>query len=51
MEVGKVIKIKRIVNDIKVKEKATKVEITEQYRSNIEHNKHNPSLKLLKNLA
>ena len=51
MEVGKVIKIKRIEKDLKVKELASKVEITEQYMSNIEHGKRNPSLKLLKKLA
>ena len=50
-EVGKVIKIKRIEKDLKVKELASKVEITEQYMSNIEHGKRNPSLKLLKKLA
>ena len=51
MEVGKVIKIKRIEKDLKVKELASKVDITEQYMSNIEHGKRNPSLKLLKKLA
>ena len=51
MEVGKVIKIKRIEKDLKVKELASKVEITEQYMSNIEHGKRSPSLKLLKKLA
>ena len=51
MEVGKVIKIKRVEKDLKVKELASKVEITEQYMSNIEHGKRNPSLKLLKKLA
>ena len=51
MEVGKVIKIKRIEKDLKVKELASKVDITEQYMSNIEHGKLNPSLKLLKKLA
>ena len=51
MEVGKVIKIKRIEKDLKVKELASKGEITEQYMSNIEHGKRNPSLKLLKKLA
>ena len=51
IEVGKVIKIKRIEKDLKVKELASKVEITEQYMSNIEHGKRNPSLKLLKKLA
>ena len=51
MELGKVIKIKRIEKDLKVKELASKVEITEQYMSNIEHGKRNPSLKLLKKLA
>ena len=51
MEVGKDIKIKRIEKDLKVKELASKVEITEQYMSNIEHGKRNPSLKLLKKLA
>ena len=51
MEVGKVIKIKRIEKDLKVKELASRVEITEQYMSNIEHGKRNPSLKLLKKLA
>ena len=51
MEVGKVIKIKRIEKDLKVKELASKVEITEQYMSNIEHGKRNPSPKLLKKLA
>ena len=51
MEVGKVIKIKRIEKDLKVKELAFKVDITEQYMSNIEHGKRNPSLKLLKKLA
>ena len=30
---------------------ASKVDITEQYMSNIEHGKRNPSLKLLKKLA
>ena len=50
-EVGKVIKIKRIEKDLKVKELASKVDITEQYMSNIEHGKRNPSLKLLKKLA
>ena len=51
MEVGKVIKIKRIEKDLKVKELASKVDITEQYMSNIEHGKRNPSLKLRKKLA
>ena len=51
MEVSKVIKIKRIEKDLKVKELASKVEITEQYMSNREHGKRNPSLKLLKKLA
>ena len=51
MEVGKVIKIKRIEKELKVKELASKVDITEQYMSNIEHGKRNPSLKLLKKLA
>ena len=51
MEVGKVIKIKRIEKDLKVKELASKVDITEQYMSNIEHGKRNPSLTLLKKLA
>ena len=51
MEVGKVIKIKRIEKDLKVKELASRVDITEQYMSNIEHGKRNPSLKLLKKLA
>ena len=51
MEVGKVIKIKRIEKDLKVKELASKVDITEQYMSNIEHGKRKPSLKLLKKLA
>ena len=51
MEVGKVIKIKRIEKDLKVKELDSKVDITEQYMSNIEHGKRNPSLKLLKKLA
>ena len=51
MEVGKVIKIKRIEKDLKVKELASEVDITEQYMSNIEHGKRNPSLKLLKKLA
>ena len=51
MEIGKVIKIKRIEKDLKVKELASKVDITEQYMSNIEHGKRNPSLKLLKKLA
>ena len=51
MEVGKVIKIKRIEKDLKVKELASKIDITEQYMSNIEHGKRNPSLKLLKKLA
>ena len=51
MEVGKVIKIKRIEKDLKVKELASKVDITEQYMSNIEHGNRNPSLKLLKKLA
>ena len=51
MEVGKVIKIKRIEKDLKGKELASKVDITEQYMSNIEHGKRNPSLKLLKKLA
>ena len=51
MEVGKVIKIKRIEKDLKVKELGSKVEITEQQMSNIEHGKRNPSLKLLKKLA
>ena len=51
MEVGKVIKIKRIEKDLKVKELASKVEITEQYTSNTKHGKCNLSLKLLKKLA
>ena len=51
IEVGKFIKIKSIEKDLKVKELASKVDITEQYMSNIEHGKRNPSLKLLKKLA
>ena len=51
LAVGKVIKIKRTEKDLKVKELASKVEITEQYMSNIEHGKRNTSLKLIKKLA
>ena len=51
MEVGKVIKIKRIEKELKVKELASKVDIKEQYMSKIEHGKRNHSLKLLKKLA
>ena len=51
IEVGKVIKRRTIEKDLKAQEMASKVEITEQYMSNIEHGKRNPSLKLLKKLA
>ena len=51
MEAGQVIKITRIDKDLTVKELASKVDITAQHMSNIEHGKRNPSLKLLKKLA
>ena len=51
MEVGKVIKIKRIEKDLKVNEFESKVESTEQWMRNIEHGKRKPCLKLLKKLA
>ena len=51
MEVGKAITIKRLEKDLKVKALASKIQSTQQYMSNIEHGKRNPSLKLLKKLA
>ena len=51
MNLGKEIRMRRVQNDMTVTELAAKLGVTMQYLSGIEHNKRNPSMKLLRKLA
>ena len=51
MNLGKEIRMRRVQNDMTVTELAAKLGVTMQYISGIEHNKRNPSMKLLRKMA